>query len=102
MLEWLSTSIVKLQRTRAIKTIKLTLQTSKYDLDRKMKQAQTFLRAGEQVQVVLQLRNRQLWKPDVGKDFLDNLSIEYLQDYGRQIEFPTARRMQMKFKPHRR
>ena len=58
-----------------------------------MAQAQEFLKAKEQVRVVVILKGRQRMKPEQAVDFLTALFDTYLAEYGRCVRQPSVKNL---------
>jgi len=75
------------------------LKIGKGDLDRKMKQAQKFLQEKNQVRISLILKGREKSRPQNAINFLDHVSREYLDDYGKCANKASERNFQLTYNP---
>lgn len=71
----------------------------KNDLERKMKQAEGFLKKKEQVRVVLLLKGRQKNNPERGAEFLNELKETYLKGHGKCVKPATPENLGLTFMP---
>lgn len=69
------------------------------DLDRKMKQAQGFLKDRKQVRITVRLRGRQQNRPQSGVELLTKLHEDYFQDYGKLAKVPTVHNLSLTYNP---
>lgn len=89
----------KSNRRNNIKTIQITLNVGKNDLERKIKQAQKFLEKKEQVRVTLALKGRQKANPKRGVEFLNEINEKYFTDCGRCVKPATESSLSLTFMP---
>lgn len=64
-----------------------------------MAQAQEFLKAKEQVRVVVILKGRQRMRPEQAVDFLTTLFNAYLAEYGRCVRQPSVKNLSIMVMP---
>ncbi len=67
------------QHTIDIKEVKLRPRTDDHDLDVKLKQARRFLSAGKKVKVTIRYRGREMRRPELGFEVMDQFA-ESLDD----------------------
>lgn len=81
--------IIKLKE-KIIKTVQVSLNIGKGDLERKVKQAQKFLSNKEQVRIALVVKGRQKARTDTAVEFLNEIHETYMQDCGNLVKAPNA------------
>ncbi len=64
----------KKQHTVEIKEVKLRPKTDTHDLDFKVRNARRFLKKGKKVKVTVRFRRRELRRPELGQDVLDEVA----------------------------
>lgn len=83
----------------SIKTIQCSLNIGKHDLERKMKQAQGFLKKRQQVRVTLILKGREKYSPERGVEFLNEIHETFLDEFGRCAKMPTTQNLSLTYNP---
>ncbi len=69
----------KKQHTIEIKEVKFRPKTDDHDLDFKVRNARRFLRKGKKVKVTVRFRRRELRRPELGQNVLDEV-VDQTQD----------------------
>ncbi len=85
-----------------MKTVQITPQIGKADLERKMKQAIGFLDHREQVRITLVLRGRQKGHLESALQFLTKIHTEWFEDVGSLAKYPTFDNLSLTYNPKTR
>ncbi len=78
----------KNQKQVEIKQVRLGLKIGEHDLQVKLGRARKFLEQGHKVKISLLFRGREITRPQLGRDILDNV-MERLSDVAAQEQAPT-------------
>ena len=91
----------KKQHTVEIKEVKLRPGTEEHDLETKLRHARRFLKKGNKVKVTVRYRGREMRRPELGHEMLDQIAdslhdLAAVESRSRQIE---ARQLHMMLSP---